>query len=98
MIKIIPIQPIAPIKEYNQDRGSGFSEVLKKEMKKEDKQALECAKGLKSYCEEYAENDCLGCIFLLNNLGCQDVEKARVFFQDSGKYPFEWTLDKPWRG
>jgi hypothetical protein len=64
----------------------------------DDKQALECAKGLKSYCEEYAENDCLGCIFLLNNLGCQDVEKARVFFQDSGKYPFEWTLDKPWRG
>ena len=38
MIKIIPIQPIAPIKEYSQDRGDGFSEVLKKEMKKEDEE------------------------------------------------------------
>jgi len=59
-----------------------------------DEQALECAKGLKSYCDEYAENNCLGCIFLLNNLGCQDVEKERVFFKKSGMYPFEWQLDK----
>ena len=38
MIKVIPIQPIAPIKEYSQDRGDGFSDVLKKEMKKEDEE------------------------------------------------------------
>ena len=40
MIKIIPIQPIAPIKEYGQDRNKGFSEILKKEMKKGDEDAL----------------------------------------------------------